>query len=139
MHSCLLGLIREGFVQSAHDCSDGGLLVTLAECCLTHPSTPLGATVILTQHRMRLDALLFGESPSRVLISIKPEHVNQVMETVQHSGVPIAALGQVTQRHMDVTVRGPHNQPVCQFSLSLTDMADQWYNSLAHHLGPDPL
>jgi phosphoribosylformylglycinamidine synthase subunit PurL len=139
MHSCLLTLIRNGFVQSAHDCSDGGLLVTLAECCLTHPSTPLGATVILTQHRMRLDALLFGESPSRVLISIKPEHVNQVMETVQHSGVPIAALGQVTQRNMDVTVRGPHDQPVCQFTLSLTDMADQWYNSLAHQLGTDPL
>jgi len=139
MHSCLLTLIRNGFVQSAHDCSDGGLLVTLAECCLTHPSTPLGATVILTQQRMRLDALLFGESPSRVLISIKSEHVNQVMETVQHSGVPIAALGQVTQRNMDVTVRGPHDQPVCQFSLSLTDLADQWYNSLAHQLGTDPL
>jgi phosphoribosylformylglycinamidine synthase len=138
LHSCLLTLIRNGFVQSAHDCSEGGLLVTLTECCLTHPSTPLGATVILTQHRMRLDALLFGESPSRVLISIKPEHVNQVMETVQHSGVPITALGQVTQRNMDVTVRGPHDQPVCQVSMSLSDMADQWHHSLARQLGAEP-
>jgi phosphoribosylformylglycinamidine synthase len=87
---------------------------------------------------MRLDALLFGESPSRILISIKPEHVNQVMETVQHLGVPITALGQVTQRNMDVTVRGPHDQPVCQVSMSLSDMADQWHHSLARQLETEP-
>ena len=138
LHSCLLTLIRNGSVQSAHDCSEGGLLVTLAESCITHPSAPLGASVIISQHRMRLDALLFGESPSRVLISIKPEHVNQIMETVQRLGVPITPLGQVTEGNMDVTVQGSHDQPVCQFSMSLSEMADQWHHSLARQLGTEP-
>lgn len=134
LYACLLALIRNGFVQSAHDCSEGGLLVALAECCLTHPSTPLGATVILTQQRLRLDALLFGESPSRVLISIKPEHIHQVMETVQHSGVPITSLGKVSKGNLNATVSGTHDQPVCYVRLSLADMADQWHHSLAKQL-----
>ncbi len=135
LHSCLLTLIRNGLVQSAHDCSEGGLLVTLAECCITHPSILFGATVTLIQHRLRLDALLFGESPSRVLISIKPEHVEQMMQTIQNSGIPITELGRVTQKNMDVTVRGPQEQAVCQMKVSLSEMADQWHNSLARQLG----
>jgi phosphoribosylformylglycinamidine synthase len=139
LHSCLLELIRNGFIQSAHDCSEGGLLVTLGECCLAHPSALFGASVRLTQGRLRLDALLFGESPSRILISVKPEHVEQVMEAVQRSGVPVAALGEVTQEKMDVTVLNSNNQPVCQVSLSLSDMADRWNHSLARQLGVEPV
>ena len=78
LQQCVLTLIQKGWVQSAHDCSEGGLLITLAECCLTHPSTPFGAQVTLTQERLRLDALLFGESPSRVLVSVKQEYLDQV-------------------------------------------------------------
>jgi len=137
LHACLLALIHHGLVQSAHDCSEGGLLVTLAECCLTHPSIQFGATVMLTQHRLRLDALLFGESPSRVVVSIKPEHVKQVMELVQRSGVPSTELGQVTQDNMDITVRGADDQPVCQIRMSLSIMADQWHHALARQLGAE--
>lgn len=137
LHSCLLALIQDGLVQSAHDCSEGGLLVTLAECCLTHPSAPFGATVILTQDRLRLDALLFGESPSRVVVSVKSEHVKQVMELVQGSGVPCAELGQVTQGNMDINVRGADDQPVCQISLSLSEMGNQWHHALARQLGAE--
>ncbi|MDH3504025.1 MAG: phosphoribosylformylglycinamidine synthase subunit PurL [Nitrospirota bacterium] len=137
LHSCLLALIHNGLVQSAHDCSEGGLLVTLAECCLTHPSTPFGATVMLNQHRLRQDALLFGESPSRVVVSIKPEHAKQVMELVQRSGVPSTDLGQVTQGNMDIAVRGTGDQPVCQISMSLSEMGDQWHHALARQLGAE--
>jgi len=137
LHSCLLRLINNGLLESAHDCSEGGLLVTLAESCVTHPSAPLGASVIISQQRLRLDALLFGESPSRVLVSIKSKHVDQMLETVQHLGVPITSLGEVTQENMDVTVQGPHNQPVCQVKMSLSDMADQWHHSLARQLGTE--
>jgi phosphoribosylformylglycinamidine synthase II len=137
LHSCLLTLTSNELVQSAHDCSEGGLLVALAECCLTHPSTPLGATVILILHRLRLDALLFGESPSRILVSIKPEHVEQFMETAKNSGVPITALGRVTQGNLDVTVQGSHDEPVCRLNMSLSDMAEQWHHSLARQLGAE--
>nr|MBA3613798.1 phosphoribosylformylglycinamidine synthase subunit PurL [Nitrospirales bacterium] len=137
LHSCLLSLIQDGLVQSAHDCSEGGLLVTLAECCLTHPSAPFGATVILIQDRLRLDALLFGESPSRVVISVKPENIKQVKESVERFGVPSIELGQVTPENMDITVRGSSNQPVSQISLSLSEMGNAWHHSLARQLGTE--
>ncbi len=47
LHDCVLSLIRDGLLQSAHDCSDGGLAVTLAESCISGPGRPLGAVVTL--------------------------------------------------------------------------------------------
>jgi phosphoribosylformylglycinamidine synthase II len=138
LQQCVLTLIQKGWVQSAHDCSEGGLLVTLAECCLTHPSTPFGAQVTLTQERIRLDALLFGESPSRVLVSVKQEHLDHVRQCIQDmvAKVPMLSIGHVTDNeHMDVTVQGSKNQAVCYMSLPLTDLADRWHNSLAQQLG----
>lgn len=137
LYSFLLSLIKNGLVQSAHDCSEGGLLVTLAECCLTHPSAQFGATVILTQDRLRLDALLFGESPSRVVVSVKPEHIKPLRELVQNSGVPCTELGQVTQGNMDISVRGAHDRPVCQISMPLSEMSDQWHHALARQFGAE--
>jgi phosphoribosylformylglycinamidine synthase len=138
LQQCVLTLIQKGWVQSAHDCSEGGLLVTLAECCLTHPSNPFGAQVALTQERLRLDALFFGESPSRVLVSVKQEHLGQVRQCIQDMGakVPMILIGQVTDNeHMDVTVQGPKNQTVCHMSLPVTDLADRWHHSLAQQVG----
>lgn len=137
LHACLLSLIEDGLVESAHDCSEGGLVVTLAECCLTHPSAPFGATVILTQDRLRLDALLFGESPSRIVISVKPEKIMQVRESVERFGVPNVELGQVTRENMEITVRGNNDQPVSQMSLSLHEMGNAWHHSLARQLGTE--
>jgi len=137
LQQCVLTLIQKGWVQSAHDCSEGGLLVTLGECCFTHPSTSFGAQVTLTQERLRLDALLFGESSSRVLVSVKQEHLDQVRQCIQDMGakVPMLLMGHVTDNEqMDVTVQGPKNQRVCHMSLPLTDLADRWHNSLAQQL-----
>jgi phosphoribosylformylglycinamidine synthase len=138
LQQCVLTLIQKGWVQSAHDCSEGGLLVTLAECCLAHPSTSFGAQVTLTQERLRLDALLFGESPSRVLVSVKQEHLDQVRQCIQDIGgkVPMLLIGNVTDnQQMDVTVQRPKNQTVCDMSLPLKDLADRWHSSLAQQLG----
>jgi phosphoribosylformylglycinamidine synthase len=139
---CVLTLIKKGWVQSAHDCSEGGLLVTLAECCLTHPSTPFGAKIGLTQERLRLDALLFGESPSRIVISVKEDHLALVQQCIQDIGanVPMSLLGHVTDTdQMDVTVQGDKNQTVRHLSWPVTDLADRWQNSLSRQLGIEPL
>jgi len=135
---CALALIQKGWVQSAHDCSEGGLLVTLAECCLTHPSTPFGAKISLSQERLRLDGLLFGESPSRIVISVKESHLAQVRQCIQDMGanVPMSLVGHVTDTdQMEVTVQGEHNHLVCLMSWPLKDLADRWHNSLAQQLG----
>ncbi len=134
---CVLILIQKGWVESAHDCSEGGLLVTLAECCFTHPSTTFGATITLNQERLRLDALLFGESPSRIVISVKEDNLQHVTQFIQDLGtkVPMSVLGQVTDRdRMAVTVQRAHEKQVQQLSWSVEDLANRWQNSLVQQL-----
>ncbi len=133
VQDCLLMLIQEGWIQSAHDCSEGGLLVTLAECSITHPVTPLGANITLKQERLRLDALLFGESPSRILVSVSPEHLDQVQSTIkdQWGEVPISLLGQVTDSpNLEVLVRNEQGQGGPHFSVTVSEMANCWQHSL---------
>ncbi|MVM36118.1 phosphoribosylformylglycinamidine synthase subunit PurL [Spirosoma sp. HMF4905] len=85
-------MIRHGWLQSAHDVSDGGLFVTLAESAMAgntgfqiHPDT-----------RHRTDAFLFGESQSRVVISISPEQQQHVEGYLNDSVIPFLLLGTVT-------------------------------------------
>ncbi|MDR4495384.1 MAG: phosphoribosylformylglycinamidine synthase subunit PurL [Nitrospirales bacterium] len=134
LHHCLLDLIRKGWVQSAHDCSEGGLLVTLAECCLTHPLSPLGARITIPPHPIRLDALLFGESPSRVVISVKPEHRVCVMEAIRESDVPLTDLGTVAESNFEVNVQTTPPASFIHFSLSEHHMAEVWQQSLSSQL-----
>jgi phosphoribosylformylglycinamidine synthase len=62
--------IRRGWVNSAHDCAEGGIAVALAESCL---SGQKGAQVQLDVEHRRLDEVLFGEAASRIIVSVKPE------------------------------------------------------------------
>lgn len=140
VQQCVLALIQKGWVQSAHDCSEGGLLVTLAECCFTHPAALFGAQVTLIQERIRLDALLFGESPSRIVVSVKQGHLDQVKHYIQDMGVkvPMSIIGQVAESEsLEVTVQESNNHIVLQMSLPVSDLADQWQNSLARQLGEE--
>ncbi|MDQ3814140.1 MAG: phosphoribosylformylglycinamidine synthase subunit PurL [Armatimonadota bacterium] len=92
-----LAAIRLGLVHSAHDVSEGGLAVALAECCITGK---IGAIIELPDTmeasiNIRLDALLFGETQSRVLLSVGPEHLPRLQEMAQHAGVSLSYLGTV--------------------------------------------
>ena len=92
---CVLELIRGGLVQSAHDCSDGGLAVALAECCMSGPDQSRGAVVRLTPGRQRKDSMLFGESQSRIIVSAKPAQRQAILEQAQRLGVPAGVIGAV--------------------------------------------
>jgi phosphoribosylformylglycinamidine synthase subunit PurL len=65
--------IQSGWIRSAHDCSEGGLAVALAECCVSGAEW-IGAQVSLEGIQGRSDDILFNESPSRVVVTIFPEH-----------------------------------------------------------------
>jgi phosphoribosylformylglycinamidine synthase len=95
-------LIREGIVQHAHDVSDGGLAVCLAESVIH--SDGLGATVPLpaaADHR--LDAVLFGEAQSRVVVSVRPDDASRVPE-LAHDDVHAHRIGSVTEGGLHITV-----------------------------------
>ncbi len=83
LHEILLKLAEAGLLSSAHDCSDGGLAVTLAESCFSSLSRHvIGATVDLNSNGLSNEALLFGETPSRVVISFASENVDAVKAIV---------------------------------------------------------
>jgi small GTP-binding protein len=87
-------LAREGLVSSAHDCSDGGLAVALAECCVMGEGPHLGARVKVAGDA-RADLLLFAEDPSRVVNSVDPAHRAAVERIARDAGAPLSWLGEV--------------------------------------------
>ncbi|MCH8040113.1 MAG: phosphoribosylformylglycinamidine synthase subunit PurL [Nitrospinae bacterium] len=132
LQACVLSLIREGLVQSAHDCSEGGLAVTLAESCLSPSSgqdRPLGVRVQLSQNGLRRDALLFGETPSRVVLSVAPDRVDRVLEVAHGFDVPAAAIGEVGGEELRIHVLG-ETSGSCQVEVDLNTLSDCWYHSL---------
>jgi phosphoribosylformylglycinamidine synthase len=90
----LLDAIRSGAVSSAHDCSEGGLAVALAECCIANPERESGAEIDLSSYSGIPDrAVLFGESQGRIVVSSTvPE---RVLAIAAKAGVPCAQIGRV--------------------------------------------
>ncbi len=85
------GLIAEGLLLNAHDLSDGGLAVALAECALPHL---IGADCVLpTVPGKRLDELLFGETGASILVSVRPECVSEIQQKARALHVPCVTLG----------------------------------------------
>jgi phosphoribosylformylglycinamidine synthase II len=131
LHTTLLGLIQSGLVKSAHDCSEGGLAVTLAESCISQiigRNTPrlIGAEVDLSAFKeIRLDALLFGETQSRVVVSCNPHDAVKVVERAKLMGVPAVQIGKVGGDTL--TVKAANGK----FSAPLTELHDPWWNTIA--------
>jgi phosphoribosylformylglycinamidine synthase len=86
-------LIRMGLVKSAHDCSEGGLAVALAECCISGDEM-VGAEIDLTAFGPSpADVLLFNESQSRIVISVRRENASAALSLAEWQGVPVYRLG----------------------------------------------
>ena len=97
-----LSAIAEGLVRSAHDVGEGGLAVALAECCISGPGPGLGVTIEL-EGAIRPDALLFGESQSRIILSLRRRHLGRVRELAAAAEVPITVLGEVRGRRLVIS------------------------------------
>ncbi|ODP27087.1 phosphoribosylformylglycinamidine synthase subunit PurL [Paenibacillus sp. PK4536] len=99
----VLSAIQSGLVQSAHDLSEGGLSVALAESCI---SGKLGASVALNSDNLRHDLLLFSESQSRILLSATPAQADALESHIQSQGVPVRRIGQVQGTELQIQVDG---------------------------------
>jgi len=101
--------IDRGWLRSAHDVADGGLAVALAESCISGPGENLGATVEL-QDALRSDALLFGETQSRIVVSVGPEDWDRLHRLAAEGKVPVEMIGRVGGP--DLVIRGRVQVPV---------------------------
>jgi phosphoribosylformylglycinamidine synthase len=96
LQQLLVRLIREGVIESAHDCAEGGLAVTLAECAF---DTSFGVTADVQSCRhiaapFQAVAAWFGESASRVVVSARPEQLKQLESLAAECGVPSQVIGE---------------------------------------------
>jgi phosphoribosylformylglycinamidine synthase len=123
-----LEAIREGIICSAHDCSDGGLAVALAESCLGAAGTPIGVDVQLDD-TIRPDALLFGESQSRIIVSMKASNRSRLEAIALARQVPVAFLGTVGGTRFKL------RSPACGIDLALAEIETAWRSGLASSLG----
>lgn len=153
LHTTLRGLIQSGLVKSAHDCSEGGLAVCLAECCMSHQiarNTPrlLGATLDLsglvttppdtdpapeatnapparTAAPVRWDALLFGETQNRVVITCAADDAIKVVERARLMGVPATRIGTVGGEHLTLKLAAG------ELTAPVAELYDLWWHRIA--------
>jgi len=136
LHECVLSLIHDGLLQSAHDCSEGGLAVTLAECCISGPEQTFGAVIRLTRGRLRKDAVLFGESQSRVAISATPAHRQAILDRATQYGVSVELIGSISGSGLVVYVGDePSTEKVIDQPVVM--LHDRWALSLERTLRED--
>jgi phosphoribosylformylglycinamidine synthase len=91
-------LIKNTFISSAHDVSDGGLFTTLCE--MGFPNE-LGFDIV-TDGEIRKDAFLFGESQSRIAVTVVEDYEEEFIDFVAASGVQLMLLGHVTQGRVTI-------------------------------------
>lgn len=102
LHDSTLNLIRQGLLESAHDLSEGGLAVALAESCI---AGALGAEVRL-ESDLSADALLFSESQSRMLVTVNSDHLAELEAHLAEDQIPYAVIGQVMGKQLSIHVNG---------------------------------
>ena len=168
MHLALRALIHTGVVKSAHDCSEGGLAVALAECCISRqlaretpcligaeidlrtepapadaPAEAAETRVCLTDpasvpttpsrsqsqaaslRSARLDALLFGESQARIIISVAAIDAVKVVAQAKILGIPGARIGTVGGCALKIQT------DATTLEADTKELHDLWWNSIA--------
>jgi phosphoribosylformylglycinamidine synthase len=127
---------EQGLLETAHDVSDGGLAVCLAECTLTRPvaspqTAPVGLRVDVPQDHDDV-ITLFGESASRVVVSCAPEQVEAVATLGRKHGLAVLRLGSTEASGFEVSIAG---RPV--ISLPLAALQNAWQPALEQLLASE--
>ncbi len=121
-------LIRTRLVKSAHDCSEGGLAVALAECCMSNPDAQLGASIDLgdlATRGLRLDQALFNETQSRIVLSVAATNATAVLAMLEWRGIPALRLGTVGGADLQIRTSA------ATLSWPVKDLHRTWYSSIA--------
>src|SRR5205809_756761 len=130
VQNAVRGLIREGLVNSAHDCSEGGLAVALAESCFD-PERLFGADIALNAGDTPAAAVLFNECQSRILISVTPENLDKAIAMLRECDVPFQQLGKVGGDELQIRI----NEQT--FRWRIAEIYDEWWNAIRRTVEQD--
>ncbi len=120
-----LEAIKKGLISSAHDCSEGGLAVALAECCISNKGNMVGAFIDDLNFDVRPDTLLFGESQSRIVISCNRKNVEKIKSVDRKFKAPFHIIGKTGGERFKIL--GPGDELI---DISLKRLYKGWRKSL---------
>jgi len=125
LHRLVLEAAHERLLRSAHDVGEGGVAVALAECCFG--GTRLGARVALElDEGLRPDAVLFGESQSRMLLSVRRRNLSRLRDLARREDVPLFVLGEV--RGHSLVIEG-------LIDVGVESARERWRRALERRIG----
>jgi phosphoribosylformylglycinamidine synthase subunit PurL len=124
-----LAAAEAGLLLSAHDCSDGGLAVALAESCFSSLGRePIGADVNL-EGELNPTTHLFSESPSRIIVSFAPADADAVRKIAVHNNAPFVILGRVSGNRLIINVNDAE-----AVATEVSDLEAAWRSALSGKL-----
>jgi phosphoribosylformylglycinamidine synthase len=130
LHQGLIEMIQAGLVESAHDCSSGGLAVALAESAL---GKKVGLHVDVASHRLPTEFALFGEDASRVVISCDPANLAGIKEIAVRHGLFVDVLGETTPGEVEIRLDGR-----VVVEASVRELRDVYESALERALRTEP-
>ena len=130
LQRALLEMIAAGLVDSAHDCSEGGIAVTLAESAMP---LSMGLTVNLTSQGLPPEFVLFGEDASRVVISCDSSHLARIQERAVKYGVSAEPIGETVPDRIEIRLDGR-----VVVAAAIGKLREAYENALQNALKTDP-
>ena len=125
VQNCLLEAIRTGIVAAAHDCSEGGIAVALAEMAIAGKT----GAVINLDDRLSDVASCFSESASRIIIAVSEDKIATISKLAEKHGIPMTQIGYGGSERFSLTHNG-----VQLIDIALPTMTDAWEGALRCHL-----
>ncbi len=130
LQKAVVELIAAGLIDSAHDCSDGGLAVALARISL---EKGIGCRVELSAPGLASEFVLFGEDAGRIVISCDPAHVARIKQVAKNHGIFADELGETVPGSLEVKIDGQ-----VAISGSVSDFNESYEGALERALRSDP-
>jgi phosphoribosylformylglycinamidine synthase len=136
LQQLLVAVIRDGLVDSAHDCAEGGLAVALAECCFDSGGIGVSADVSAVTDvadALRIDATLFGESASRVVLSTDDDRLGRLLAAAVKAGVPAKEIGRTGGDRIRLSVDGSTD-----IDVTVADAEEAWATAIETKMAGRP-
>ncbi|MDQ3132922.1 MAG: phosphoribosylformylglycinamidine synthase subunit PurL [Acidobacteriota bacterium] len=125
-----LSLADKFLLKSAHDCSDGGIAVAISESCfscLNHDA--IGAEIELKNENLPTETTLFGESPSRIIVSFSADKLTEIEKIAGENDCPFAVIGKVSSVNLNLKINGENI-----IFAPVSELENVWATSLENKL-----
>jgi phosphoribosylformylglycinamidine synthase subunit PurL len=129
LHEAVLAAIGSGIINSAHDLSEGGLAVALAESAISDSKNMHGASVELNKNGARADEILFGEAPSRIIVTLQKDNLKKLQAIANKNNIPLNEIGVVGGDSLAIKIDN-----ALAVDIKVSGLSKAWRNAISRRL-----